>query len=104
MIDKTEKVAASKVRAVANPSSTDQPIVVEFHGSPSWAINLPFYLKCTLALIGGLGIVWGFGNRMEVRSVDHARSAFYDNRGNCWNSNRCRHACGKHGANTDRDR
>jgi membrane protein YdbS with pleckstrin-like domain len=58
MIDKTEKVAASKVRAIANSSSTDQPIVVEFHGSPSWAINLPFYLKCALALIVGLGIVW----------------------------------------------
>ncbi len=58
MIDKTDNDSASKVRAVANPSSTDQPIVVEFHGSPSWAINLPFYLKCALAVIVGLGIVW----------------------------------------------
>jgi Bacterial PH domain len=58
MIDKTDNDSASKVRAIANPSSTDQPIVVEFHGSPSWAINLPFYLKCALALIVGLGIVW----------------------------------------------
>jgi membrane protein YdbS with pleckstrin-like domain len=60
MIDKTDNDSASKVRAIANPSSTDQPIVVEFHGSPSWAINLPFYLKCALALIVGLGIVWRF--------------------------------------------
>jgi membrane protein YdbS with pleckstrin-like domain len=33
-------------------------MVTELQGSPSWAINLPFYLKCALALIIGLGIVW----------------------------------------------
>jgi len=60
MIDKTDNDFASRVPAIANPSSTDQPIVVEFHGSPSWAINLPFSLKCTLALIVGLEIVWRF--------------------------------------------
>jgi membrane protein YdbS with pleckstrin-like domain len=58
MINKTNIASASKDRAVAKSSSTDQPNVVEFHGSPNWAINLPFYLRCTLALIVGLGIVW----------------------------------------------
>ncbi|WP_089166336.1 PH domain-containing protein [Caballeronia sordidicola] len=46
------------VRAIAIPLSIDQPTVVEFHGSPSWAVNLPFYLKCALALIVGLVVVW----------------------------------------------
>jgi uncharacterized membrane protein YdbT with pleckstrin-like domain len=32
--------------------------VVEFCGSPSWAVNLPFYMKCALALIVGLALVW----------------------------------------------
>ncbi|OTP68163.1 hypothetical protein PAMC26510_29690 [Caballeronia sordidicola] len=32
--------------------------MVEFQGSPSWAVNLPFYLKCALALIVGSVVVW----------------------------------------------
>jgi membrane protein YdbS with pleckstrin-like domain len=48
----------SNVRAIAIPLSIDQSTVVEFLGSPSWAVNLPFYLKGTLALIVGSVVVW----------------------------------------------
>jgi membrane protein YdbS with pleckstrin-like domain len=46
------------VRAIAVPVGADDPTVVEFHGSPSWAVNLPFYLQCALALTVGLVLVW----------------------------------------------
>ena len=51
---RTDHDFRSSVRAVAIPLSIDQPAVAEFHGSPSWAVNLPFYLKCALALIVAL--------------------------------------------------
>jgi hypothetical protein len=58
MINRTDNDFGSEVRAITSSSSIDQPMMIEFHGSPSWAINLPFYLKCAVALIVGLGIVW----------------------------------------------
>jgi membrane protein YdbS with pleckstrin-like domain len=48
------------VHAIAIPLAIGQPTVVEFYGSPSWAVNLPFYLKCALALIVGVAVVWEF--------------------------------------------
>jgi len=45
-------------RAIAVTATTNSPAVVEFCGSPSWAVNLPFYMKCALALIVGLALVW----------------------------------------------
>src|ERR1700712_5587926 len=55
---KTDHDFRSNVRAIAIPLSIDQPTMVEFHGSPRWAVNLPFCLKCALALIVGLAVVW----------------------------------------------
>ena len=55
---RTDHDFRSNVRAIAIPLSIDQPAVVEFHGSPSWAVNLPFYLRCALTLIVGLAVVW----------------------------------------------
>jgi membrane protein YdbS with pleckstrin-like domain len=55
---RTDHDLRSNVRAIAIPLSIDQPTVVEFQGSPSWAVNLPFFLNCALALIVGLVVVW----------------------------------------------
>ncbi len=55
---RTDHDLRSNVRAIAIPLSIDQPTVVEFLGSPNWAVNLPFYLKCALASIAGLAVVW----------------------------------------------
>jgi membrane protein YdbS with pleckstrin-like domain len=55
---RTDHDFRSNVRAIAIPLSIDHPTVVEFHGSPTWAVNLPFYLKCALPLIVGLVVAW----------------------------------------------
>lgn len=55
---RTDHDSRSNVHAIAIPPSVNQPTVVRFLGSPSWAMNLPFYLKCALALIVGLLVVW----------------------------------------------
>jgi len=55
---RTDHDFRSNFRAIAIPLSIDHPTVVEFHGSPTWAVNLPFYLKCALPLIVGLVVAW----------------------------------------------
>jgi hypothetical protein len=55
---RTDRDFCSNVLTNAIPLPIDQPTVVEFHGSPRWAVNLPFYLKCAFALIVGLAVVW----------------------------------------------
>jgi uncharacterized membrane protein YdbT with pleckstrin-like domain len=58
MINNTDNDFGIAVRAVAGSTSIDQPTVIEFQGSPSWAINLPFYLKWKKALIVVLAVIW----------------------------------------------
>lgn len=48
----------SRSRTVAVPPTVEDPTVVEFHGSPTWAVNFPFYVQCALVLILGLVLVW----------------------------------------------
>jgi len=49
---------SATTRGIATTAKTDGPTTVEFYGSPSWAVNLPFYMKCALAVIVGLALVW----------------------------------------------
>jgi membrane protein YdbS with pleckstrin-like domain len=60
MINRTDNDFGNMACVFAGTASIDQPMVTEFQGPPCWAINLPFYVKCALALTVSSAIVWRF--------------------------------------------